>query len=144
MGAGQPQAGDFSPLPEPARQRQGENAPIPILSFTTSPDSVNVSAAGQEVTATFRVVAVANGTVGTLWLTFDADGLPGGAAISNIYVTSQNRISGDDKDGTYQIRFTVPAGMPPGPLRPGIETYYYNSELDFSFGEAHGWADGND
>ena len=97
-----------TPAPTPAPAPEADSPEYPD-GMTPSPTRVDVSSSSADVTLTIRVTDASG---------IDESGIPrpflGKPGSANIDATRWQRISGDNKDGTYQATANVPTTASPG------------------------------
>lgn len=100
------------------------DAEVPTLQYIDiAPDPASVASGDVEVTVTFEVSDDANGVAGGYVDLFD----PSDYSFNSVSFDSADRVSGDDRFGTYQVMFTIyqsdlsPSGSYlPGTWRAGV------------------------
>ena len=97
---------------------------LPTLQYIDiAPDPASVASGNVEVTVTFEVSDDFNGVAGGYVNLYD----PSGYLYASVYFDLANRVSGDDRFGTYQVMFTIlqsdlppSGGYLPGTWRAGV------------------------
>jgi hypothetical protein len=91
---------------------------LPTLQYIDiSPDPASVASGEVEVTVTIEVSDDANGVAGGYVDLYD----PAGSSYDSLFFDSADRMSGDDRFGTYQLHFTIYQSdiAPAGSYSPG-------------------------
>lgn len=115
---------------------------LPTLQYIDiTPDPASVASGDVDVTVTFEVSDDSNGVAGGYVDLHD----PSGYSFDSVYFDSADRVSGDDRFGTYQVVFTIyQSDLPPfGSYLPG--TWHAGVSLEENFtGDTRTYGPGSD